>query len=370
MEESNTESQRKLVSIQRVVKTYPIVGADFIEACTILGWNCIIKKDEIKENELCVFYEIDSFLPNIPMYEFLKKTVKYKGVEGYRLKTMKLKKVLSQGLALPFSAFSKDLQKQLQNLQEGDEVTKLLDVVKYDVAVVQSTSPVIGKQAVVFPSFIPKTDQIRLQSMPHYFDIYKDNWFEETFKLDGSSCTIYKVAYKPTIWETIKSYIGFMIPTDHFGVCSRNLEIKPPTDEKKPSQFWEAAIKYNIATNLPIGYALQGELVAPNIQSNHEKVKEVEYYVFDIYNITTQKYLTYQERANFLCTYLPNIQHVPTVGTKQIFQLCPTIEQLLQRVEGPSMNPGTTSEGRVYKCTTNPQITFKVINNKYLLKEK
>jgi hypothetical protein len=155
------------------------------------------------------------------------------------------------------------------------------------------------------------------------------------------------------------------IDSTHFGVCSRNLEL-----QRTDSNFWKAAAKYNIEKELPIGYAIQGELIAPNIQSNHEKVQEVEYYIFSVFDIAKQKYLNPAEKKDFLLNF-STLKAVPVVEESvKIFQEEPTLDNLLTRVEGQSMNPGTTSEGRVYVSTSNPQVHFKCISNKYLLKEK
>lgn len=365
MEESNTNPIRKLASIRKIAHLIPIKNRDFIELAQVDGWQVIIKKGEFQINDLCVFFEIDSFLPMEDRYEFLGKTKNYKGTTGYRLKTMKMAGALSQGLALPLSMFPELIDPNI-----NDNVTEQLNIAKYDVSVTTSISPISGDQQGVFPSFIPKTDQERIQNLMSYFTVHKNTEFEETLKIDGSSCTMYKIPYKPTIWETIKGYFGFNIPNYHFGVCSRNVELKPPLYKNKPSQFWEVAYKYNVEKDLPIGYAIQGELVAPNIQANHEKVKEAEYYIFDIFDIKNRRYLTYIERIAFIEEFKLIIPHVPVIGTRHIFQECTTLDQLLQRVDNTSMNPKTISEGRVYKCTSNPQITFKVINNRYLLKEK
>lgn len=362
---------RKLASIQKITAIYPIEGKDRIVLAQVLGWQVIVKKDEFDVGDNCIYFEIDSFLPAEEKYAFLGKQTTYLGTPGYRLKTMKMAKVLSQGLALPLGMFP-EIELPFPIAVDTD-VTDLLNIVKYDKETVENaqsgslnSGPAEGK----FPSFIPKTDQTRIQSLPMFFHQYKDVEFEETLKLDGSSCTMYKKSYEPTgIIASIKRFFGISTKVTHFGVCSRNLEIKRPTANDKKSDFWTAAIKYNIEETLPEGFAIQGEVIAPNIQSNWEKVNEVEYYIFDVYDINRQEYLLPEARRVFVETRLPFAKHVPVVKDRvAILQL--TQEEILNSVKGQSMNPGTISEGRVYKSLKNSTVSFKAISNDYLLKEK
>lgn len=367
---------RKLVTIQQITAITDIPGADLVAVATIQGWQVIVKKTEFKVNDLCLFYEIDSFLPLEPRYEFLKKTTKFDGKEGYRLKSIKLRGVLSQGLALPLSMFP-----EITTTKLDFDYSSQLNVIKYDneqQEYAQKPGLKSGKARGSFPSQIPKTDQPRIQNLVTYFSTMTDEEFEETLKLDGSSMTCYKIAYIPTRWEKFKSFFGFKYQDNHFGVCSRNLELKRTANNVQTfdnqgkisvydqSDFWATAIKYDLESKLPVGYAIQGELIGPRIQANHEKVSELEFYCFDVFNINTGSYLLPQDRREFCA--LHNIPHVPVISTHSTpLQL--GLEDLLKHVEGQSMNPGTVSEGRVYKHVSKP-ITFKAISNLYLLRSE
>ena len=349
---------RKLASIRRIKSLQPIKDKDRIVLAIIDGWSVIVKKDEFVEGDLCVFFEIDSFLPMEDRYSFLKQTT-HNGKPGYRLKTMKMSGCLSQGLALPLSMYNWIES----DYAENDDVTEQLHVTKYDVALdSQPNQP--GTSQRTFPSFIPKTDQERIQNVTHYFDSLKDMAFEETLKLDGSSMTCYSIPVEPTIWDNIKRLFGIPFKNYKFGVCSRNMDL----ERSDSSTFWQVAIAEDIESKLPCGYALQGELVGPKIQSNHEKVDSYQFYIFDIYNITQQRYLNPSERAYMMSGSLQTLKHVPIIDHSANIFSQHDLPSLLKHVEGQSINPGTISEGRVYKSTTNPSITFKVISNRYLLK--
>lgn len=370
-------NKRKLVTVRKISALTEIPGADLISLGTIDGWQVIVKKTEFSVGDACLFFEIDSFLPLEPRYEFLKKTTKFDGKEGYRLKSMKMRGVLSQGLALPLSMFP-----EITKPKEDFDYSEKLGVIKYDNEIqTYQGKPGLksSKPRGSFPTFIPKTNQERIQNLVTYFSTLTDEEFEETLKLDGSSMTCYKTRYTPTLWERVKSIIfGIKYKPYYFGVCSRNLELKPPADQAHvfnnqgkesiydQSDFWTAAYKYRFEDKLPEGYAIQGELIGPKIQANQEKVKELEFYCFDVYNIHIGEYLLPLERREFCA--LHDIPHVPVVSTNtKPLQL--GLKGLLKHVEGESMNPGTVSEGRVYKHVTKP-ITFKVISNKYLLGKK
>lgn len=353
---------RKLATIRRIKSLIPIKGADVIELAIIDGWQCIVKKDEFKVDDLCVYFEIDSFLPEDERYSFLGTLKTHQGKQGYRIRTMKMRGAISQGLALPLSMYN-DLG---QDYSLGEDVSIPLNVTKYDTEINMNGSVSSNTQsASAFPPFLRKTDQERIQNLTTYFDIYQGVIFEETLKLDGSSMTIYNNEVKLPWYKSLVNKVHPYFSTTQFGVCSRNINLK----EVKGNAFWDMANKLEAQTCIPPGYAVQGELVGPKIQSNHEKVESNEFYVFDIFNIKEQRYLNPLERADMMAGSLQKLKHVPIISTVKILSEC-TLDTLLQRVQGQSINKSTVSEGRVYKAMTKPSLTFKCISNKYLLKEK
>jgi len=359
---------RKLVTIRKVNKLLPIPNKDRIELAVIDGWSCIVKKGEFTEGSIGVFFEIDSFIPKSDKYSFLGKSTTHQGKQGYRIRTMKLAGAISQGLLLPISLFE-ELNSVTLNI--GDNLTELLGVIKYDIDIAQQQSKgnsVTGKPAGNFPAFIPKTDQERIQNLPHLFETHKEIFFEETLKLDGSSMTAYKIEIKLPWYKQVLNKLFNIYNITHFGVCSRNLELKQPKLGDKPSNFWTASDKYNLHIDLPTGFAVQGEVLAPNIQGNYEKVSEVEFYIFSVFDITDQKYLTPTEARWFVSYYLPKAQYVPVVNPEvEIFKEITSFEQFQERVTSKSLSSSVWSEGRVYKACDG-SISFKCISDKYLLK--
>lgn len=373
---------RKLATIRYINEIIPIKGADRIEIARVDGWNCVVAKNQFKVYDKCVYFEIDSFLPNKqPFISLMPRAAPkmYEGAEGFRIKSFTMSKKLSQGkifqgLAVPIEVFP-----DLMKCKLGDDVSENLGVIKYDVAVVdRGVDGSRGGQARGnWPSFLPKTDEERIQNLNYLFDSdeAKEMEFEESLKLDGSSMTVYKVEndFKPGFMDIVKDFLWIKpLPEPVLtGVCSRNVDLIEP-DEPMKNNFWHAAYKYNILNDLPIGYAVQGELVAPDIQKNHEKVSSPEYHVYKVWDIKKQAYLNTEYARAFVREELPTALFVPVVEKKvKIFAECSNVDEMLKRVEGVSMNPETVSEGRVYKAAgVHSTLSFKCVSNKYLLKEK
>lgn len=338
-------AERKLASIRRVHEITPIEGADRIVLAKIDGWQVITQKTNYQEGDLCVYFEIDAFLPVEERYEFLRKgcfkTTSNLG-DGFRIKTMKMRGELSQGLSLPLSEFP-----ECQGLEEETDVTELLKVQKYEKPI---PSQLTGRVHGNFPIWIRKTDQERVQNYKKQIEKHANERFEITLKLDGSSFTAYK-------------------KDDHVGVCSRNWELEEGDDH-----FWKAA-KSSKIHELLLGFnknvAIQGELMGPGVQHNREKLENHEVYIFDIWDIDNQRYLRPDERQTFLAQ-IPDLKHVPIlykdVTLSNLFFSDNHVNDLLKLAEGSSLNH-PVREGIVFK-SLDSDFTFKAINNQFLLQEK
>ena len=197
---------RKLATIAEIESVGPIEGADRIEVVSLVdrAWKCVVGKDEFKPGDAVVFFEIDSFIPGVEPYLFLEgrcnKTMD--GENGYRLKTIKLRGQISQGMVMPLSAFP-SIEKPLLD----DDVTELLGIKLYEPPVNSS-----GIRKGNFPVFLHKSDQNRIENLMKYFHTMKDVEFEASLKMDGSSLS----AYHNVDLED----------ADRFSVCSHNVDLK------------------------------------------------------------------------------------------------------------------------------------------------
>lgn len=337
---------RKLASIRKITAIMPIEGADRIVKATInYGWNVVVKRDEFAVGDLCVYFEIDSLLPEIEVFEFLRPSSYVKESEngaGFRLRTIRLRKQLSQGLALPLSAFD-----ELSGSVEGDDVTELLGVKKWEPIIPTNLA---GDFAGPFPHFIPKTDQERVQNfIEEYNTDYRDHGWETSMKLDGASAT-------------------YFVNDGHFGACSRNWELK----ESDSNSLWKLAYELELEErlmSLQRNIAVQGELMGPSVQGNREKLNKLDFFVYDMYDIDSRCYLGSIERQALVVDL--GLNHVPVIATGlQIEQgKIMTVDEFLEMAELPSINH-PIAEGLVFKSTTDPSVSFKAISNRFLLKEK
>lgn len=333
-------TMRKLARIERVAKVSPIPDADSIEVATVQSWNVVIKKGEFKEGDLCVYCEIDSFLPVREEFEFLRKSSykKMEDKEGFRLRTLKLRGQVSQGLLLPLSIIDNG-----QQYPVGYEVTDLLGITKYEPPIPAGTEGTIKGG---FPSFISKTDEERIQNLADEYSSYKNTEFYATEKLDGTSITCY-------VYE------------GSFGVCQRNYEL-----EEANNMYWETVARLGIKEKLMQlnkNIALQGELIGPSIQGNPYQLKERTIKVFSVFDIDNGRYYEFEEFTAL--TKELSIDTVPLIETSM--KLPETIDMLLQFADGKSaLNLQTNREGLVLRSLSGVWISFKVISNQFLLSEK
>lgn len=349
-------NQRKLATIRRIDEVNPIEGADAIEAVTVGGWKVVVKKDEFRVGDLAVYFEIDSWIPHAlaPFLSRGNEPREFEGIKGERLRTIKLRGQISQGLLLPLS---KELiedshgmnRVDLPYIEEGADFTELLGILKYEKPL---PAQLAGVAKGNFPSFIRKTDQERIQNLTKDLSVWSQNLelFEVSEKLDGSSMTVF--------------FNSALDEQDRFGVCSRNLQLK----YSEGNSFWEQAVRYDIETKLRgarLDIAIQGELVGDGIQGNKYKLTGRDFFVFDVFDIRTGSYYSSAQRRE-LCAHL-GLKEVPILAVISLVNY--NVDSILRLAEAKSnLNDKTEREGLVFKSIANPDVSFKVISNKFLIK--
>lgn len=337
--------ERKLASIRKINNIQEIPGADMIELVVVDGWKVVVAKNVgHKVGDLVVYCEIDSFLPIREEFEFLRKS-SYKKMldqEGFRLRTVKLRGQISQGLVLPLdvllsSGVSSD------DVYEGLDVTSNLNIIKYEPPI---PAELAGKVKGPFPSFLRKTDEERIQNLSSEYDSMKDNVYYVTEKLDGTSATFY-------------------YNNGEFGVCSRNWELQ----ETEGNSFWRVARELELEKklrDLGINTSIQGELIGEGIQGNPYKIKGQTVRFFNAFDIDSQTYYSLPYYMILLDTL--HLDSVPILSTD--FNLPNTIDELLLIADDKSqLNPSFNREGIVIR-SLDREISFKVISNNFLVNEK
>ena len=343
---------RKLASVQRIWKIEPIEGADKIELAHVLGWQCVVNKGQFMPMDLAVYFEIDSFLPIRSEFEFLRSSSYRKTDvmgEGFRLKTMKFRGQISQGLLLPIS----DFPEIPTGVDLGKDVSELLGVRKWEIEERITTG---GTMIGTLPYDIPHTDETRVQAEPELISEFAGLRYYISTKMDGSSHSI-------------------GLDENGFHVTGHNYEYKD--DGKSPFYEWvksmdlEAKMREFAEKEGIRVLTIQGELCAPGIQQNRLKLTKPEWYVFTIRENGRRVGL---DRMLIICGSL-GLQSVPIEEVDlDLPSKYPTVGALLARAEGEYPRGGK-KEGIVIRPTEpvfskriSASLSMKVVNNKYLLK--
>jgi RNA ligase (TIGR02306 family) len=403
---------RKLASIQKILEVAPIENADNIKKVRINGWWVVVPKTaNYKAGDLVVYFEIDSMLPeldgNTPFQFLINKTSRKKVLDNgetslvHVLRTMCFRGTYSHGFVLPIDVLlhvegnilteshyrlTSRLSKKnsVANLDEiiiehdlhETDVTELLGIEKYEKPLPACLS---GMARGLFPSFIPKTDQERVQNMTNNEELFNriansEQW-EVTEKLDGSSATIYIVVDE----EQPKNAV---LLNSRLGVCSLSFDLKETSD----NTHWKVVRKHfpmdgnsvlrmdSMARHSPM--AFHGELMGNGINENSLKMPGHKLFIFNIYDINAKAYLPPDEARDYAekegMSYVPVLHRdfiIPTeYGNQDKAQ--ELVEYLLQMAEGKmALNKNKNREGIVFK-SKDGKFSFKVISNSWLLKNE
>lgn len=372
---------RKLAHIEKIEWKRPIEGADRIELVGVLGWQCISKKNEFQVGDLCVYIEIDSVVDKKnPDFVFLEK-------RNYRIRTMKMKGVISQGIVFPLSILPR------KQWVVGDDVTSLLKITEvedelpkqkaegnleslrqrykalyknkvfrrlmrcrwFKVIALKFLTP--RKKQRDFPDWIVKTDETRLQNMPAVLEEYKGVPMIVTEKLDGTSTSF---GLKK---EKRKKY--------DFAICSRNVRQEDLNRKSShaDSVYHVIAGRYdieNVLTKILSDYnattvVLQGETIGEAIQKNKYGLQGVDFYAFNL--VIDGERVDSQKAADIVGAY--GVKWVPILSTS--FTLLPSVDEMITYADGQSTIADTLREGLVIRDHDNT-VSFKCISNKFLLK--
>jgi RNA ligase (TIGR02306 family) len=361
-------SERKLASIRKISDIQPIEGADLIELAIVDGWKVVVGKEVgHKIGDFVIYCEVDSFLPIREEFEFLRKSSYRKMIdqEGFLLKTIKLRGCVSQGLIIPLSILEGDGEDEklgyLQTpdgpiyqlgpydgalvIEEGADVTNILGIVKWDPPMPACLSGIAKGN---FPSWGRKTDQERAQNLVLEIEreVSNGSEFEITIKLDGTSMSVGKRG-------------------DDVVVCSRNLILDMGQDGNTLVDIAKSSgILDRIGEFGDI--MISGELCGPGIQGNREKLKDHKFFVFDIFDVRSGKYMGFKKRMEIVKSL--GLDHVPILH--ELVKLndigLNSLDDMLAYSNGKSLN-SPIREGLVFK-KTDGSFSFKVISNEFLLK--
>lgn len=333
----------KLAEIQTINELTPIEGADRIELARVQGWQSVVKKGDFSVGDRIIFVPIDTVLRPDVWNSFLQS--KNDPTAPIRVKTAKLRGVISQGLIFPLSI----LPDPFFEHEIGTDVADLIGVIKYEKPI---PAHLAGQVAGDFPShLVSKTDEDNLKSNIEVLDELKEaDFVETTIKLDGTSAT----------------YIKELDGT--FRVCSRNLELK----DTESNVHWQMARLYKIQENLKAGYSIQGEISGPSIQGNPAKCSAVSLCVFNVFDLSTRKPLA-RDEWDSVCSNIKKV-YLYRLWTKEEFSKM-DIDTLQNHVNGITYNCKDPAEGLVFRGIKDGKLMYskhlqkmlsvKIINQNY-----
>ena len=399
--------QRELAYVAKIDRIEPIEGSDNCESAVVGGWHIMTKKNTFKAGDLAVYFEIDSKVPEIPLYDFLIH-------KHYKIKTQKYTfggkgNFISQGLLMSFSDFGWEANKY----EEGTPLTEELGVT-YAIADDNKRKSNIDKyskmrqrradlfkksklvrwlykrtwgkkllfifigrksdnKASFWPYWVVKTDEERVQNLPNLFPPDNTEWFV-TEKIDGTSTTF--------------TYKHNKIKKDEFYVCSRNVCFDRPEKINNrcyydENVYMEMADKYNMDYILEVLFTtfkedycedidfvtIQGETYGAGVQKKTYGLSGHDLKVFNLIIGNTKtgykKRFNPREMTDILTVY--GLPCVPIL--EEHFILPNSIEEMVSYADGMSVvDPGSIREGVVLR-TADGVNSFKAVSNKYLIEK-
>lgn len=332
---------RKLATVQKIEEISLIPEAERVCRYRVLGWWVVDQIGKYAVGDAVIYCEPDSVIPadlQRDLFYSNKPEEEIPQLEGFVLKTKKIRKVYSQGMIIPIEFVDG------HPVVIGDDVSEILGIVKHEPVV---PAALAGNAKGNLPHFVRRDDEPRIQSLSADYIEFRKHRFSVTEKAEGSNC-------------------GVFLKDGQFGVCSRNLELK----EDPTNAYWKVARKFRIEENLRShrdivnNVVIKGELIGPGVQGNIYKLKDFDFRVFNVFLIDEGRYLSYNDMSA-LCKRL-ELNTVPLIAEN--FELPSTIDELLEMAEGQSVLAPVEREGLVFR-NDDRSVSFKAISRKYLAKQ-
>ncbi len=342
----------KVATIERITKLEKHPNADTLDVLTIGAWQVVAKQGQYKEGDLCVYIYPDSVVEDRPIYDFLKN-------KHFRIKQIKLRGIVSNGLCLPIAEAISNASINDIGLvfiggicipsPEGFDVSGLVGAKHYEKEVPACLAGVCRS---TFPSFMKKTDEDNLRSNIKVLAELQGKEVYISGKLDGSSGTYY-------------------VKDGQFGVCSRNMDLL----EDENNTFWKIARKYDLETKMKkfgFNIGIQGEVVGPGIQGNKLGLKEVEFGLFNVYDIDKQQHQGLETLVGTSFALDVPLVHIVYRGICKF-----TIDELIKMANELKYPNGSPAEGIVIRpvevtesAVLRSRMSVKVISEVFSEKHK
>lgn len=328
----------KIASIEIITAIDSIPGADSIQVASVLGWKVVVKKDQFKPGDKCIYIAIDSIVnKDYVQYKFLEKV-------NYRIRTVRLRNQVSQGICFPITDFGINPD----HYQVGEDVSSLVGAEHYEAPIPPSLA---GDMVGFLPGFLKRTDETNIKGVPELLNEFTGKLCYITTKYDGTSSTYYTNNSK-------------------FGICGRNVEFKETTINTLSRINEKYGIKDKLLS-LGENIAVQGEVYGPGIQGNRLGVDDHSLVLFSAYDINKSEYYGY-DKLKDTCLKLGLPLVVPIWCG--VFNF--TITQLQDMANNLKYSNGSPAEGivirpidMVYNPVLGGHLSVKIISETFDLQK-
>ena len=291
------ENLNSVCFISQINEIKNIENSDNIELAIVNGWNCIVKKNIHKIDDLVVCMTTDAVVPKnisdrLGVTSYLRS--------GNRVRTVKLRNTYSECLIIPISEFSDNLS-AYDSLPVGKDLMSILGIHKYEppVKMLRLSNGKIRKYH-ENPNFPIYYKFPNIKNNPNIFD--EDDYVEITRKIHGTNAR-YGIVKKTklSLWNRLKKFLGFSLGWDEyeFVIGSHNVEKGSDSQGFYDTNVWfDIADKYKIEdrlwnsiksscypykpTKIESGIVIYGEIYGKGIQKNYEYgLDDIEFCIFD-----------------------------------------------------------------------------------------
>lgn len=365
------------VKLVRIRDIEPIVNADAIEQVVVGAYRSVVRKDEFKKGELVMYIPEQSLVP-----EWLLKSLglegKLAGPDKNRVKAVKLRGCLSQGICVPVRQLKSTTASVVYNDQghsavvtEGENIAELLGITKYEPTIPQN----FAGELYAAMDFTVHYD---IENFKGYPDVLQEG--EEvvmTEKLHGSFCG---VGIVPAMDASPKHWfdrcVVFSKGLGARGLCLLNTENNANNAyirALRRLRVFEKLLKHRDTVTEP--FFVLGEVYGPGIQDavfsyGH---KETDFRIFDVLSgyRGTQRYYDRDDQRYYASLF--ELEMVPMLYRGPF-----SVEVMNEYTSGTETVSGTNGhmrEGIVIKPTVERRhddlgrVILKSVSAEYLLRK-
>lgn len=352
----------------------PHPNADRLDLATVKGWQCVTTKGMYQKGNLCVYFPIDSILPQ-DVEEAIFPPDSKVILSKHRVKTIKLRGAVSQGLIVNLETLKPFLSQDISTLKKGTDLTLQLGVLKYEPIV--NSGPQKGcltaSKKQQNPNFRKYTS---IENFKNYNQLFKED--EHVFITEKIHGTNFRAGYVKTHvntwWKKLKRFFG-MLPEWEFVYGSHNVQLqdKPGRTVYYAKDVYGEAVKlYDLKNVIPKGYVIYGEIYGDGIQKGYTYncgPGARRLVVFDVMDSRTNEYLSPVECFNFCKQW--DLDHVPLLFRGPFNEAHAKLLSQGDSVLAPAQK---VREGVVIKplkdekCYIGRKV-LKLINDDYLLRD-